>query len=66
MVAWLLLAMLLVGHYQQRLVEEDLLSFRLTHAVFVSALAGIAFVPVKAGHLFPVDHTVYIFTIYSN
>ena len=33
---------------QQRVVEKDLLSFRLTDVMLFDALAAIAFVPVKS------------------
>ncbi len=44
---------------QQRIVEKDLLSFRLTDVMLFDALAAIAFVPVKSFDLRKVKHVVY-------
>jgi hypothetical protein len=45
---------------QQRVVEKDLLSFRLTDVMLFDALAAIAFVPVKSFDLRKIKwHHVY-------
>ena len=44
---------------QQRVVEKDLLSFRLTDVVLFNALAAIAFVPIKSFDLRKVKHVYY-------
>lgn len=44
---------------QQRAIEEDLLSFRLTDAMLFDALAAVAFVPIKSFDPRKVKHHVY-------
>ncbi|APG24364.1 hypothetical protein A7E75_04425 [Syntrophotalea acetylenica] len=56
MITRLSLAVLAVFQNQQRFIEENLLSFGLVNIMFFRVFTRIAFVPVKACYLRPVDH----------
>jgi len=64
MVTGLSLTMLHVSLDDKRLIKKDLFDLRLADAVLFLILPGIAFVPLKAGYLNPVNHVLYIIIIY--
>ena len=49
-------AVALVLENEQRLIEERLLSFRLTYAMLIDALARVPSVPIEADDARPIDH----------
>lgn len=53
-----------IGEQQQRLVEKDLLGFRLTDPVFVCTLARVSWIPLKALTLCQINHGLYMTGIY--
>src|SRR5690554_8136059 len=42
--------------HEKRLIKEDFFRFGLVDAMLLRVFAGVAFVPVKASDLYPVDH----------
>ena len=46
-------------------VEKHLFSFRLTNAMFIGALSGVAFVPLETFHEIQIEHVLYITVIYN-
>ena len=54
-----------IFNYQQRIIEEYLLGFRLADIMLFDATAAIAFVPVKSFDPCEIDHCVYYHHIRS-
>jgi hypothetical protein len=54
-------AVVVIDCDEQGLIEEDLLAFSLTDAVFVGALSSVSVVPVEAFNAAPV-HPIRIFS----
>ncbi len=64
MVSSLVSAVLGIGKEQQWVIEEDLFGLGLANSMFIITLSSIACIPVKTANLTPVDHILYIITIY--